>query len=178
MKDVIKTVLIVAAVVLALVSLGLNVFVLIGVRNFQNAGLEAIQTARTGLTDVSDLAIDTTVPIQQTFPIHAEVPLEQEFSVPIQTQIPISTVVEVPIQLPLLGARVIEVPVDTSVPIDLQVVIPVSQTVAVDTSVTLDTEVPVNLELADLGLGDLIDQIDQALTELEDGLSWGVGSSE
>jgi hypothetical protein len=178
MKDVVKTVLIVAAVVLAVVSLSLNIIVLVGMRNFQIAGLQAIATARTGLVGVSDFVIDTTVPIQQTFPIYAEVPLEQEFSVPIQTEIPISTVVEVPIQIPVLGTRVIEVPVDTSVPIDLQVVIPVSQTVSVDTSVTLDTEVPVNLELEDLGLNEILDQVDAALQLLEDGLSWPLGSAE
>ena len=178
MKDVIKTVLIVAAVLLALVSLSLNIVTLIGLRNFQTAGLEAIQTARAGLTEVSDYAIETTIPIQQTFPIHAQVPLQQEFSVPIQTEIPISTVVEVPIRIPVLGTYQVEVPVDTSVPIDMQVVIPVSQTVAVDTSVTLDTEVPVHLELEDLGLDVLVDQIDEALQLLEEGMTWPLGSRE
>ncbi|MBN1180600.1 MAG: hypothetical protein JXD18_15430 [Anaerolineae bacterium] len=176
MKDIVKTVLLVAAIVLSVVAIAVSVTTLIGFTSFQRAGLAAVQEARAGLGDLTGFTIETSVPVQQTFPIYAEVPFRQDFAVPIRTEIPISTVVEVPINVPIFGTYTLEVPVDTTVPIDLQLVIPVSQTVTVETSVTLDTEIPVRLELSQLGIDDLLDQVDQALAELEAGFQWFWGS--
>lgn len=157
----------VLALLLSVAALVVGGLALYGVRQLQQGALTAVAEARSTLAGITDQTIETTIPIRQTFPIDAEVPLNQEFVVPIQTTLPISVVVDVPVQLPLLGTYEVTVPVDTEVPIDLQVVIPISQTVPVNTEVTLDTEVPIRLSLDQLGMDDVLEDIDQGLQDVE-----------
>jgi hypothetical protein len=168
----------VLALLISVAALVVGGLALYGVRQFQQGALTAVMEARSMLSGVTDQTIETTIPIRQTFPINAEVPLDQEFVVPIQTTLPISVVVDVPVQLPLLGTYEVTVPVDTEVPIDLQVVIPISQTVPVNTEVTLDTEVPIRLTLDQLGLGDMVEEVDQGLEEVEQQLQEPFGGGE
>ncbi len=170
MKRYIGPAAIVLAVVLAIVSLvvsGMTLYTLLRVRS---SALNAVAEARQALTTLDEQTIETTIPLQQTFPIHAAVPLQEEFLVPIHTTIPISTVVQVPVQIPLFGTYEINVPVETDVPINLEVVIPISRTVPIDTQVVVDTVIPVRLELARLGLDDLLQQVDEMLEGVAQGL--------
>ncbi|MGD1993158.1 MAG: hypothetical protein PVI59_08200 [Anaerolineae bacterium] len=168
----------VLALLLSVAALVVGSLAFYGVRQLQQGALAAVTEARSALAGITDQTIETSIPIHQTFPIDADVPLEQEFVIPVQTTLPISVTVDVPVQLPLLGTYEMTVPVDTSVPIDLQVVIPISQTVPVETSVTLDMEVPIRLTLDQLGLDDLLQDVDQRLEQVERQLRQPFGDSE
>ena len=171
MKRFLGTIAVVLALVLAVLALIVSSVTLYGLLQARQSGLEAIADARAALSDLNNQAIDTTIPFHSTFPIQTDVPLQQEFVVPIHTTIPISTVVQVPVTLPILGTYDLSVPVVTDVPIDLDIVVPLSQTVRVETAVEVNTTVPLHLELGQLGLDDLLEQIDAALGEIEEGLS-------
>lgn len=172
-----QRVLLVIGALMVLASLILSSLTFYGLLRARRMGLRAVEQARAALSGLSEREIDTTVPIHHTLPISAAVPLQQEFEVPIQTTIPISTTAQVPIQIPVVGTYQIEVPVETRVPIDLDVIVPVSQTVQISTSVTLDTEVPVHVEVEQLGLSDLLEQIDDVLLGVKGALRWPAPSS-
>lgn len=178
MKRFLVPVGLVLALLLSVAALVVGGLALYGVRQLQQGALTAVTEARSTLEGFTDRTIETSIPIRQTFPIDAQVPLEQEFVVPIQTTLPISVVIDVPVQLPLLGTYEVTVPVDTDVPIDLEVVIPISQTVPVNTEVTLDTEVPIRLSFDQLGLDDLMEDVDQGLLEVEQQLQQPFGGNE
>lgn len=170
MKRFVVPALSVLALLLAVAAIAVGSFSLVLMVRLQRGALLAVTEARAALADVPERAIEISIPLQQTFPISASVPLRQDFVVPIQATLPISTVVRVPVEVPILGTYQMSVPVVTEVPIDLEVVIPVSQTVPVATEVSLDTEVPVRLEMDQLGLDDLLIEVDRVLGQIEQGL--------
>ena len=176
MKRIVGSVVVGIALLLAVLSLAVSGFTLYGLVRARRAGLSAVTEARAALSGLGDYTIETSIPFNQTFPIQAEVPLEQQFVIPIQTTIPLSTVVQVPVELPLLGRYELSVPVNAEVPLDLEVIVPISQTVEVETAVQVNTTVPVRVGVAQLGLGDLLEQIDAALAEVERGLRWPMTS--
>ncbi|MGD1996643.1 MAG: hypothetical protein PVH62_07705 [Anaerolineae bacterium] len=172
MKGYVKPALLVLIVLVAVTSLVLSGLTLYGFLRFREAGLATVKEARTALSDLTESGIQISVPLRDTFPVHASVPLRQEFAVPIRTTIPLSTTARVPIEIPIVGTYRVAVPVETQVPIDLEVVVPVSETLEVETAVALSTEVAVQVEMEQLGLGDLLEEIDGALAEVERGLQW------
>lgn len=124
------------------------------------------------------------VPISATIPVSASVPFSETIDVPINTSIPINTTVSVP--LPVLGNIPIPIPIVTSIPVNLDVQVPISRTipveldipvdltieVAVESEVPVETEVPVqldfpvNLPLDDMGVQQLVQQVQEALDSL------------
>ncbi|HIE38955.1 MAG TPA: hypothetical protein EYH30_06320 [Anaerolineales bacterium] len=172
MKRAIGSLALILALLLAVTSLVVSGFTLYGLLRARRAGLTAVTEAREALSSLSDQVIETSIPFHHALPIQAHVPLEQEFIIPIQTTVPFSAVVQVPIQIPVLGTYEMSVPINAEIPLDMQVVVPVSQTVSVETVVAVDTEVPVRLEVGQLGLEELLEQIDAALAEMERGLRW------
>jgi hypothetical protein len=170
MERFIRSALVALTLLLVVTSLVTSGFVLYSLLQVRQGGLESIAAVRAALAELSGRKIEISIPFRHTFPISAQVPVQQEFVVPIQTTIPISTVARVPVEIPLLGTYQLPVPVEAEIPVDLQVVIPVSQTVAVETSVTLDTEVPVSVETGQLGLDDLLAMLDTALAQVEERL--------
>lgn len=170
MKRYVGPVLIALALLFSVAALVLSSFTLVGALRFREAASTAVSQARDGLDGMESYSLQTSIPLSQTFPIQADVPLEQDFVVPIQMEIPLSTVVQVPLQIPVLGTYEVSVPVEARIPVDLQVVIPVSETLRVETAVTVNTQFPLRLDAAQLGLDDLLEQIDAALAEIERGL--------
>ena len=153
-------------------SLVLSIVALYGMLQIRNATLDLVRDARAILSELPAQQIETTVRLNHSFPIAADVPLQQDFVVPIQTTIPIDTVAQVPIEIPLFGTYELPVPVHAQVPIDLQVVVPVSQTVSINTNLTLDTQVPIELEVGQMGMQSVLQHLDQTLGSLEEKLNW------
>lgn len=172
MKRLAIPVLLGVSLVLALVALIVGGLALYGVRQFQAATLASVAEVRVALADLSERTFETNVPIRQSVPVSVSFPLDQEFLVPIRTTIPFSTTVRVPIEIPILGTRTINVPVQTEVPVDLEVVIPVSQTVSINTDVALNTDIPIQINLREMGLGDVLEELDGMLIEVEEDLQW------
>ncbi len=178
MKRIVGPVALGLALLLAVVSLITSGLALCGLLRARQVGLTAVQDVRAALSALSNETIETSIPFSGTLPIRARVPLEQQFTIPIHTTVPFSTVVQVPIQVPVLGRYEFSVPVNTEVPLDLVVTVPVSQTVEVNTAVTVNAEVPVRLEVARLGLDDLLRRLETTLAEVERKLQWPMGSVE
>lgn len=170
MKRYVGPVSITLALLFSLVALVLSSITLVGALRFRQALSTAVGQARDGLDGLDSYSLQTSIPLSQTFPIQADVPLQQDFVVPIRTEIPLSTVVQVPLQIPVLGTYEVSVPVEARIPVNIQVVIPVSETLRVETVVTVDTQFPLRLDAAQLGLGNLLAQLDAALAEIEQGL--------
>ncbi len=173
MKRLIEPLAIVLAITLAVAALVLSGITMYWAVQFRRSSLAAVSEARAALVGVSDYTIEFAIPFQQTFPIAAEVPLRQDFVVPIQTTLPFSAVVQVPVTIPILGTYHVNVPIETEVPVNIQVMIPISQTVEVETTVSVDTLVPVRITADQLGLPRLVQQVDEALRGLEEGLGGG-----
>ena len=126
------------------------------------------------------------VPISQTVPVSLSVLFADNIDVPIQEIIPINTTVEVPVTIPGIGQVTIPIPIVTTIPIDLNVVVPISRTIPINTSipvvflvdvpvqsnVPIQAEIPVvmnfpvSIPLNDMGIDNLIRQIEQALRDL------------
>lgn len=124
------------------------------------------------------------VPISATIPVSASVPFSETIDVPIDTTIPINTRVSVP--LPALGNIPIPIPIVTAIPVNLDVQVPISRSipvqldipvnltvnVPVESEVPVQSDVPVQLEfpvtlpLDDMGLGQIIQQVQAALDDL------------
>ncbi|MBN1955274.1 MAG: hypothetical protein JW900_09525 [Anaerolineae bacterium] len=172
MKRFLQVTTLILAILLATVSLVANGFLMYGLGQARVAALQSIAMARNALADLQDHSAEISIPFQQTFPIHARVPLQEEFIIPIQTTLPVSTVVQVPIAIPVLGTYEVAVPVEAVVPINLEVAIPFSRTIDVDLQVDVDTSVPFQVSVSQMGLEGLFEQIDRALAEIEQGLRW------
>ncbi len=173
MKRIIGPIAIILALTLALAALVVSGFTMYGLLQFRNTARASVADARAALAGLNGYTAEFTVPFQQTFPISAQVPLQRDFVVPIQTTLPFSTVVHVPVSIPILGTYQVAVPVQTEIDVNLQVIIPISETLAVETTVTVDTEVPIAIDTAQLGLAGLLEQVDAALGQLEEGLGGG-----
>lgn len=171
MKRYAAPALIALALLLSVAALVVSSITLVAALRFRQAAATAVSDARSALGSLDSYALETSIPLSQTFPIAADVPLQQDFVVPIRTEIPLSTVVHVPVQIPIIGTYDLSVPVEARIPVNLQVVIPVSETLRVETAVQVDAQFPLRLDAAQLGLGDLLGQLDAALAEVEQGLS-------
>jgi len=172
MRDTLRTGAFALVAALAVAAIALSCVTSIGLLAVGRAARSALGEARTALSGVTDQTIEVAVPLRQTLPISAEVPLTQEFVVPIRTTIPISTVARVPVEVPVLGTYWAEVPVEAEVPVDLQLVVPVSQVLSVETTVDIDTMLPVRLDMAGSGLGEVFAGFADALAQMEQSLRW------
>ncbi|MDW8068343.1 MAG: hypothetical protein RML46_05480 [Anaerolineae bacterium] len=128
---------------------------------------EAVTQTRIALATLPDQTLTVPVRIQETFPISAQIPIQEKFEVPIHTVLPISTDVAVPLNIPLLGVRHISIPIRASIPVHIEIVVPVSRTLAVEASLPVDIEVPVRIDLGTIGMEKLVAELDARLAEME-----------
>lgn len=173
MKRIIGPVAIILSLTLAIAALLVSGITLYGLLQFRTAARASVSDARAALANLNGYTAEFSVPFQQTFPITAQVPLQRDFVVPIQTTLPFSTVVHVPVGIPILGTYDVAVPVRTELDVNIEVIVPISETLEVETMVAVDTEVPIAIDTAQLGLAGLLEQVDAALGQLEEGLGGG-----
>jgi hypothetical protein len=161
--------------VLVLVSLALNGVVIYSLVQVRDITLGTVGDARQVIAGVDDDVITHVIEVEQEIPVSVTVPIDQDVLVPIQTTIPISTVVTVPVKPPLLPEFSLPIPIQAVIPVDLEVVVPISETVPIDTVIPLDVEVPVEIPLADTPVVGYLDQLDEALSRLEERLADPLG---
>lgn len=154
--------------VVALVSLALNVYLLMGFNNFQrNLQQEANRISET-LDGVAIENYEVPVVVDETFAVSLTVPFSDTFEVPINTSVPVSTsitvdeIISVPfndvvsldrdvqIFLSVLGQSIpVDIPIRADIPIDLQTEVPIKLEVPVQVDIPIDlvVEVPVHTEV-------------------------------
>jgi hypothetical protein len=153
----------------AIVSLGLNVYVINVLVQARRQVAQAASTAAAAVGQLNGAAIDYAVPISQTLPVSFTVAYKQTFTIPISVTLPIDTQVTVNLNTPL-GAFPITVPVKTDVPINLAPQIPLSLAVPVSVTVPISFTVPIHLALSDTTLGTTINGVSDYLNTLASSL--------
>ena len=152
----------------ALTSLALNVFMLVGLYNFRRAAQEEISRVSQILDGVEIENYDLPIVVDETLPISLTVPFNDTFQVPIKTTVPISTSVTideniaVPINdvvslnrnaqivISVLGQSIpVDVPIRADIPLSMQTDVPINLKVPVQTEIPIDLmiEVPVETEV-------------------------------
>jgi hypothetical protein len=136
----------------AIVSLGLNLYVINVLMQAKQQVAQAASSAATALGQLSGTAIDYSVPISQTLPVSFTVAYRQTVTVPISVTLPIDTQVQVTLHTPI-GDFPINVPVKTTIPVNLNPQVPLNLSVPVSVGVPISFTVPIHLALSDTALG-------------------------
>jgi len=154
--------------VVAIVSLGLNLYVINVLVQARKQVAQAATSAASAVGQLSGAAIDYAVPISQTLPVSFTVAYKQTFTVPISVTLPIDTQVQVTLNTPI-GDFPINVPVKTTVPVNLNPQVPLSLSVPVSVSVPISFTVPIHLALKDTTLGSSLNGAQDYLNGLATG---------
>jgi len=153
---------------IALFSLALNVYLLVGFNTFQrNVQQEASRVLET-LEGIDIENLEVPVAIDETLDVSLTVPFNDTFEVPINMTVPVSTsiavdeTISVPIDevvsldrdiqvfLTVLGQSIpVDIPLRADVPINLQAEVPIKLDVPLETEIPIDlvVEVPVDTEV-------------------------------
>jgi len=156
---------------LTLLSLALNGVIIFALLRARQTTLAMVKDTRAVVSGIGDDTISYTMEIEHEIPVSISVPFIHEIDVPVNTTIPIDTTVIVPIEAGILGTIEIEVPIRTFVPLNLEIAVPINETVEVDTTVPLDLEVPVEIAITDTPIGGYLEELDEALAQLEERLT-------
>jgi hypothetical protein len=179
-----KTVAYLVLVFLVLLSLSLNIVLLTGLWSFRQAAIEAVDQSLAVLDGLADESFETTFHLQETVPVHADVPFRRELTVPVNMEIPISHEIgvhetfEVPIETPFFTFN-LDVPVNTTIPVELdvpvhiEVPITVSETIPIHTDVEIDLTVPVAIEMSETPLPGYLEQLSAMLVQAKQSLAFG-----
>ncbi len=178
-----------AALVIAILSLALNVFLLTRLNNARGSTLAVLDYTSQRLDSLADASIKQTVRVNQSFSVAGDMPFKQDFivpfsmtipvktTVPINTVIPINTTVNVSVNTPLGPLNVpvpinttvpvnLQVPVSMTMPVDLKVPVTFSQTVPYSMTVPVDVQVPVEIQMRDVGIESVIKEVQQEIQQL------------
>jgi hypothetical protein len=168
--------------VLVLFSLGLNIYIIMQLRNAQ---LEAQRAAReigpplqeslsqtiADLEDFEQSTLEFNIPVEQEFAVEAEIPFDETIEVPIQLTVPISQVVETTILIDPLQTG-FEIPVDIAVPIAIEIPIdetlafPIKRTIPISTTIPLKVDVPIVINVAETDLAQYVTRLREGLQPL------------
>jgi hypothetical protein len=144
--------------------------------DLRDAALVEIPRYRQELQGLQGMTFEYLVQIDENFPVDAVVPFQERLEVPIQTTVPISHAVETAFDLEIrqFGLSIpveVTVPIQLEVPIDLSVPVEIDRDIAIQTTVPISLEVPIAIDLADTGLLEYVELLDQALAQLENTLA-------
>jgi hypothetical protein len=154
---------------IALVSLGLNLYLVNVLLQARKQLAHAASSAATAVGQLRGAAIDYAVPISETLPVSFTVAYHQSISVPISVTLPINTQVTVALNTPL-GTWPITVPVKTTIPVSLNPQVPLSLSVPVSISVPISLTVPIHLAISDTPLGDSLNSAADYFNSVSAGL--------
>jgi hypothetical protein len=150
----------------ALVSLGLNIFIIYTLLDVRRQAAESFARAAEAVSVIKDGSIEYTVKIDEEIPIALDVPVQFTVEVPIVETIPVNTTVGVPVEIPLVGTRTISIPILANIPINLTVQVPIDKTIPVDATLPVKFDVPVTLKIADTSFGDGLEDVELLLLNL------------
>ena len=165
------------ALIVAVISLLLNVILLITLRNFGKDGIGAAEQVRAAAIDsvdqsvsfVRDLRVNgihVDFPISQTLQIKRDIPLNLDLTFPIRTNIPIDTIVSIPINLGIGGTRLIDIPISATVPINLNIPVKINRTFSLDLPLDINFVLPFDLEGDQPPLSEWLTFAQERLTEI------------
>lgn len=157
------------ALVIAILSIALNVLLIIRLDRGRQAALAVIDHTSERLGVMSSVSISQTVRINRSFSVSGQMPFNQEFTVPISMMVPISMAMNVNVTTPL-GPMNMPVNVNTSVPFKMQVPVTINRSIPYSMTVPIDIAIPVELPLGNLGLEATIKDTQDELLRLRGAL--------
>jgi hypothetical protein len=157
------------AVVVAALSLALNLYLLWMINNARQAGRQAVEQTIAALDQAVAQEFRFTYHLTQTVPFEGEFPVKQDVVFPFKASVPISTVV--PLRMDTGFGKVdLRIPVKTSFPVDVQVPVKIDQTFPVKMDIPLDMDVPVSLRLDQPPFDAAVRELRAWLIQLRDSL--------
>ena len=152
--------------ILVFLSLALNGYFFLIIRNAQKGTLEVIGSARESLAALGSEPFVVQVEVDEAIPFNATVPISETFILPLDIDYPLSTVINTYINLPLLGRQDLAIPIETIIPIEYTLDVPIRVEVPISLTYHLQTTVPVEVALPpEIGLS-----LDEMLRQVEEGL--------
>lgn len=137
-----------AALLLAALSLALNLFLLYRLRNPQELVAPIVRDLTRDMVDENGvLTYEVAIPAGTDLAL--DLPIDERFSVAVDTVIPLNTTVQVPIRGPL-GVANVSVPIRTNVPLRTRLPLHIQHTFRLRTRTTQPITVPIRLRLEDL----------------------------
>ncbi len=120
-----------------------------------------LQTATQNVEEFRKQSVRYDFPIKQSFPINTSVQIDETLTIPINMSVPIRQKITVPV-------GPVDFPVDLNfdVPISTTVPVRINRQIPITTSVDLDTSIPLELNLGQPPLGDLLRKLEQTLNDL------------
>jgi hypothetical protein len=156
-QNIITTVLIVFILLSTIVN-ALTLGAVYRVRQVLRGQLEA---ATRNVAAVREQTFRYDIAVDETFPISTTVHIDERLDIPINMQVPIREQVTVPI-------GPIEFPVDLNMDVPISTTVPVHivRDLPVSTSIDLRTDVPIEIDLGQAPIGDVLKELENALREL------------
>ena len=161
------------ALVLSVASLALNAYMIYAFMSVRQTAVEMLDSAILGLEGLVEEGLYYEYQFEQSFPIAAEVPIQEEMIFPFEGNFPINTTVKVPIDAGVLGTFNLDVPINTSVYVETEVPIEIDETFEVSTTIPVSMTIPIELDPDDPAIQGFVDRVRQWLLDLRRSLGPG-----
>jgi hypothetical protein len=161
------------ALVISLASLALNAYLIYTFMSARQTAVEMLDSAILGLEDLLEEGFHYEYQFEQSFPIDAKVPIQEELTFPFEGNFPINTTVQVPIDAGVLGTFNLDVPINTNVYVETEVPIEIDETFEVSTTIPVSMTIPIELDRDDPAIQGFVDRIRQWLLDLRRSLGPG-----
>ena len=161
------------ALILGLASLALNAYLIYTFMSVRQTAVEMLDSAVVGLEDIVEEGLYYEYQFEQSFPIYAEVPIQEELIFPFKGDFPINTTVKVPIDAGVLGTFMLDVPINTSVYVETEVPVRIDETFEVSTTIPVSMTIPIELDPDDPAIQGFVDRVRQWLLDLRRSLGTG-----
>ena len=147
------------------VSLALHVVTLLALVRVRDVLRLQLDAAAAQVAEAQSQKIHYDFPLKQSFPFSTTITIDETLVVPIRDSFPINQTFEIPVDTGF-GVFTIPVPLNLSVPVSTTVVVPVKETIPFSTEVMIDTLIPLDLDLSQPPLGELLTRIEATLRDL------------
>lgn len=146
-------------------SLGLHLWTFASLAYGRAQAREQLAALATQVAAAQQEVLVFDVPINQTVPVNAEIPLRQHMMIPISTTVVLNRSVAIPLTTPL-GETRIPVPIDIEVPINTTVPVLISDTVAISAPVMLNLTLPIEIPISQSPFAHYLDALERTLDTL------------
>jgi hypothetical protein len=120
-----------------------------------------LNTATQNVAQIRTQTVHYDFPIKQSFPISTTIDIDETLNVPVNMKVPIRQQVTVPVGPVSFPVDLnFDVPISTTFPVKFQRQIPVR------TNIDLNTTIPIDLDLKQGSLGDVLRKLEESLRQL------------
>ncbi len=129
-----------------------------------------LSSAASQIAEARQQTVHYDFPIKQNFPFKTTVNISETLDVPINEKFPINQTFNVPLDLnsfiPGAGTYSVPLPVNITVPVSTTIHVPIHRQIPFETTINVDTSVPLDIDLKQPPLGDLLKRVEASLRDL------------